>query len=542
MSAAESSTVAPNAESRRRKVGAKAVGLALFAGLMLIMIGLASYLGARAGLIERQVVEESAQIKIRDTYALARFERGLAAYANGNLTLAQSNFEEALKFQPSNRSAQELLATTQAIQTRVVLPLPTPTIVPTLPPDRAKQIEVLQNVVTRKEWDTVVIVGMQLKAISSTLTSTERATVDDALFKAYSTRGFQSLNRGELEAGLFDLELAAAIRPLEQGQEIERHVASLYQSALYVYGADWEKSIERFRQVYNLSPRYRDVAQRLFESYKRAGDTMAELQDWCIAEKRYASALQLFKTSELEQKLLNVQQSCTNGGGVSSVPSSASTPVASGTSIGGNIFYNAGGFWYRTDGVSILRVANPFSTVGAWATFSPDRRRVAYVQNGTIYIVPNTGGTPAPLVAGTYPSWGPTGQIAFQGCFSGSCGLHVINPDSPGQVLRLSNSAADIAPRWSPYGGEIAYMSNHDGAWEIYSVTMSGQFRKLTSFRASSGLPVWSPDGGRIAFVSNKDGAWALYVMYADGSNVRKVADLGATAPSWQNDRLAWFP
>ncbi|MCW1968310.1 MAG: PD40 domain-containing protein [Anaerolineae bacterium] len=540
MSAVEPSTVAQNAASHRRKVGAKAVGLALFTGLMLMMIGGAGYFGARAGLSERQAVEESAQIKNRDAYALTRFERGIAAYGSGNLALAQSNFELALQFQPSNRSAKELLATTQAIQTRVVLP--TPTIVPTLPPDRGKQIEVLQTVVTRKEWDTVVIVGMQLRAISATLTTAERTTVDDALFKAYSTRGFQRLGRGELEAGLFDLDLATAIRPLEQGQEIERYLTSLYQSALYVYGADWEKSIERFKQIYTLSPRFRDVAQRLFESYKRAGDTMAELQDWCTAEKRYAGALQLFKTSELEQKLLNMQQSCANGGGVSSAPAAASTPMASGTSIGGNIFYNAGGFWYRTDGVSILRVANPFSTVGAWATFSPDRRRVAYVQNGTIYIVPNTGGTPAPLVAGTYPSWGPTGQIVFQGCFNSSCGLHVINPDSPGQVLRLSNSAADIAPRWSPHGGEIAYMSNQDGAWEIYTVTMSGQFRRLTSFRASSGLPVWSPDGGRIAFVSNKDGVWALYVMYADGSNVRKVADLGATAPSWQNDRLAWFP
>jgi Tol biopolymer transport system component len=110
-------------------------------------------------------------------------------------------------------------------------------------------------------------------------------------------------------------------------------------------------------------------------------------------------------------------------------------------------------------------------------------------------------------------------------------------------VLRLSNSSADIAPRWSPFGGEITYMSNHGGTWEIYSVTMGGQFRKLTGFGSSAGLPVWAPDGGRIAFVSNKDGAWALYVMYNDGSNVRKLVDLGtAAAPNWQTDRLGWVP
>ncbi len=541
MSVAESSTIAQNAVVRRRKVGVKAVGFGLFLISMLGMIGFSGYLGVWVGINERQAVEEAAQIKNRDSYALTRFERGLTAYSNGNLVAAQSNFEEVLKFQPTNRSAQELLATAQAIQTRVALP--PPTIVPTLPPDRAKGVEVLQGLVVRKEWDTVVIVGEQLRAAAASLSTAEKATVEDALFKAYTTRGMQRINKGELEAGLFDLDLAAAIRPLEQGLDIERQVASLYQSALYVYGADWEKSVERFRQVYMLAPRYRDVAQRLNESYKRAGDAMAEAQDWCAAEKRYAASLQLFKNADVEQKQLNAQQACPNGVVVTGIPAAAGTPVAGGVAIGGNIFYSVGGVWYRTDGASTVRAANPFSTAGAWATLSPDRRRVAYVQGGMIYIMPSAGGNPTSLIQGTYPSWGPTGQIVFQGCFNGQCGLHVINPDNPGQVLRLSNSSADIAPRWSPFGGEITYMSNHDGTWEIYSVTMGGQFRKLTGFGASAGLPVWAPDGGRIAFVSNKDGAWALYVMYNDGSNVRKLVDLGtAAAPNWQTDRLGWVP
>jgi TolB protein len=207
------------------------------------------------------------------------------------------------------------------------------------------------------------------------------------------------------------------------------------------------------------------------------------------------------------------------------------------------LYYSIGGVWYRTDGTANAKSVNPFGSGNNSATYSPDRQRMAYTNGGTIYIAQTKNSSLAtPLIQGNYPSWGPTGQIIFQGCFNGQCGLHVINPDNPGQVTRLSSSSADIAPRWSPFGGEIVYMSNHSGAWEIYSVTIGGQFRQLTGFRASSGLPVWSPDGGRVAFVSNRDGAWGVYTMYNDGSNVQKLIDLGANAPNWQNDRMAWTP
>ena len=51
--------------------------------------------------------------------------------------------------------------------------------------------------------------------------------------------------------------------------------------------------------------------------------------------------------------------------------------------------------------------------------------------------------------------------------------------------------------------------------------------------------PRWSADGKRVAFLSNRDGAMQLYVADADGSNVRKVTSLhaGAQAPYvWSSD------
>jgi len=85
-------------------------------------------------------------------------------------------------------------------------------------------------------------------------------------------------------------------------------------------------------------------------------------------------------------------------------------------------------------------------------------------------------------------------------------------------------------------------MSNHSGNWDIYMVTTAGSVRQLTSANGANGLPTWAPDGSGIAFVSNRGGSWALFVMRPDGSDERKILDLGPRAPSWQDQRISWAP
>src|SRR5688572_17908490 len=50
--------------------------------------------------------------------------------------------------------------------------------------------------------------------------------------------------------------------------------------------------------------------------------------------------------------------------------------------------------------------------------------------------------------------------------------------------------------------------------------------------------PVWSPDGMKIAFFSNRNYTFALYTMNADGSDVRLVTDQvpNPTAAAWSPD------
>ena len=50
-------------------------------------------------------------------------------------------------------------------------------------------------------------------------------------------------------------------------------------------------------------------------------------------------------------------------------------------------------------------------------------------------------------------------------------------------------------------------------------------------------VPTWSPDGSSIAFISDKDGARQLYTIHADGSNLKKLTTAGAASrPAWSPD------
>jgi Tol biopolymer transport system component len=57
---------------------------------------------------------------------------------------------------------------------------------------------------------------------------------------------------------------------------------------------------------------------------------------------------------------------------------------------------------------------------------------------------------------------------------------------------------------------------------------------------ANDGLPAWSPDGQRIAFLSDRDGIWAIYTMNPDGSGKQQLVPTGGTYEDWLNEQISW--
>ena len=121
---------------------------------------------------------------------------------------------------------------------------------------------------------------------------------------------------------------------------------------------------------------------------------------------------------------------------------------------------------------------------------------------------------------------------------------------------------ADLAPRWSPDGQSLAFLSDRDedGRFGIYLLARAGgEARRLVELQGTVSELQWSPDGSAIAFLM-ADPAGAedqrrqpqnddpieferdpkfqrAWIVDADGANPRLVS--AGPVQVWE---LAWFP
>ncbi len=110
-------------------------------------------------------------------------------------------------------------------------------------------------------------------------------------------------------------------------------------------------------------------------------------------------------------------------------------------------------------------------------------------------------------------------------------GIAVINADGSGARVIAVGPNQSVNPTWSPDGGTIAFETNRNGDFEIYSVNADGTGLRNMS-RTPHGddrMPAWK--GKTIAFISNRDRhagetfGYDLWTMAPDGSSPRWRAD-----------------
>jgi Tol biopolymer transport system component len=212
----------------------------------------------------------------------------------------------------------------------------------------------------------------------------------------------------------------------------------------------------------------------------------------------------------------------------------------------------------------------------AQPSFSPDGTKIAFLSNRAtgnyeIYVmdakdeVNNETGDPTPdgngdnpkrLTANAAfdgePAFSPNGtKIAFMSNRDDNYNIYTMNAtdsdnDGNGDNLKrlTKNLARDSEPSFAPNGKNIVFTSERNGNSEIYRMKAKPEGsknrpRNLTNNVALDVDPVFSPDGTKIAFYTNRDaGNLEIYRMNADGTNLVDLTN--TTAVGANDDQPDW--
>ncbi len=130
------------------------------------------------------------------------------------------------------------------------------------------------------------------------------------------------------------------------------------------------------------------------------------------------------------------------------------------------------------------------------------------------------------------PAWSPDGKelilVSNRGHVWGSGGLWRMEAraGAPMREIRSEETTWKARPDWSRDGKRVVYSSylgrQRNQLW--LTTALGGDPFELTYCECDHTAPRWSPDGGRIAFVSNEDGNTSLRVVTVPGGAVETVA------------------
>jgi Tol biopolymer transport system component len=183
---------------------------------------------------------------------------------------------------------------------------------------------------------------------------------------------------------------------------------------------------------------------------------------------------------------------------------------------------------------------SPISGLAAYSSLinSDPSRRDIFVQDlesGEITQLTNSGTNHA-------PKWSPDGSKILFLSFTkdNSFDIYIMNKDGKNKLPVVASPANEVTADWSPDGNKIAYISDEDGKPRIYVVDLKTQTSaKVTNdIVVNSGALNWSPDGKRIIFVSSmgQPNTPQVFVMNADGTNILQITDNFSyllAAPVW---------
>jgi Tol biopolymer transport system component len=139
---------------------------------------------------------------------------------------------------------------------------------------------------------------------------------------------------------------------------------------------------------------------------------------------------------------------------------------------------------------------------------------------------------------------GRNGSIAFSSLRHGSYDIYLVSTSGKFTRLTKTSKINETSPAWSANGKKIAYErrdfsdQNHPGPFEIWVMNADGSHRQ----RVTKGTePAWSPNGKKIAYVGPRQPRVSkpdIYVINSDGTHKKQLTKdrKSERSPDWSPD------
>jgi tetratricopeptide (TPR) repeat protein len=223
---------------------------------LIVLIGLGALGGMQAGFGARQQ-EQQLQEAVE---AVAQFQLGVADLEAGQCDLARQRFEYVVQLDPGYPGIQDMLVASLLCAGGTATPIAQSTEGPEPTPD-LRGAEVIfadtQSLLQSQNWDTLLFT---LDTLRKNFPDYNPIEVDRMYFIALRQRGQDRiLNIGDLEGGIFDLNRAAQIGPLDAEAQTYRQWAIWYIVGQSFWEVDWPQVVEYFELLAPAAPNLHDV-------------------------------------------------------------------------------------------------------------------------------------------------------------------------------------------------------------------------------------------------------------------------------------------
>ena len=211
--------------------------------------------------------------------------------------------------------------------------------------------------------------------------------------------------------------------------------------------------------------------------------------------------------------------------------------------------YDDGNTWsmhtMNSDGTDRKRLTHAKNKWDSSPSWSPDGKKIAFAREYSdaegnwheeVWIMNADGSDQTQLksIKGRAPCFMQDGRILFHSQPEDSQ-ICIANSDGSNIIQLTNNTFEDRAPKISPDGRHIAFISDRDGNQEVYVMNVDGTDQKrLTNNSIPDWDVCWSPDSSQILFSSDTGEYLDLYMINKDGSSLKKFVAIGSQ-PAWLN-------